>query len=1455
MSSRPERDVYPLSPMQQGMLFHSISGRTGQAAASDVYVQQLSCRLRGTLQVESFQASWEAILRRHTVLRTAFAWRGLPEPLQVVGEQVRLPLEELDWRAAAEELQAERLRELTVSERLAGFDLGRAPLMRVKLIRLSDTVHQFVWTWHHIILDAWSVPMLLGELFAGYEAGVAGATLQLGPVRPYKDFVAWQRSQDPAAAESFWRRNLEGFQEPTPLGIDRIGGDTSDAGSGYGLDFLEVPVAEVEALRETARRARLTLNTLVQGAWALLLSRYSGEEDVLFGTAVAGRPPELPGVEQMVGLLINTLPVRVRVTPEARVGEWLDELQRLQAETRRYEHSPLIDVQGWSSVPRGRQLFDSLLVFENAPLDLQRLQGGSLELVDYDFVERANFPLTVMMEVRTRSKVGVGYDRRRFDRPSMLRMLHHLRTLLGQLTGDRQRKLRELDYVTDDERRDLIERWSRGVAPGPPVASETRSISRLFELQVQATPDAPAATFSPEEGVEVTFTYGQLNEQANRFARRLQTLGIGVEDRVAIIAGASMLRLVAILGVMKAGGAYVPMDPAAPTDRLRDMVADCGARLVLAEPGRVESLAGIANTITLDEQWASEGSGENLPDAAGADNLAYLIYTSGSTGRPKGVAVRHGSLRHLVEAQIAAFRIIPTSRVLQFASLSFDASVSEIFTTLLAGARLYLAPRHVLVPSRELLTRMERWGITTVTLPPSVLSRLPASALPSLETLVVAGEACPAELASRWAAGRRFLNAYGPTEVTVCASVTEALASDGGKPSIGRALGEARVYVLDELLRPVAAGVTGELYVGGPGIARGYWNRPDLTAASFLPDPFSGIAGARLYRTGDQARFLTGGDLEFIGRRDDQVKVRGFRIELGEVEAALRADPSLREAAVVAESTDGEERRLVAYVVPSDTPPKLEWWPSIAEYLVYDELAYHAMTSDERRNDSYRAAFAQRVPGKVVVEVGTGPEALLSRFCAEAGARKIYAIEMLPDSHARATRRVRELGLEHRIEVILGDATKVQLPEPADICVSEIVGAIGGCEGAAVIMNGIRHLLGGNAEMIPVRSTTMYAPVELPEELLRDLAFGPLPARYVDRIFAEIGYPFDLRLSVKGLDRSHLLAAPQTFEDLDFSGPVDPEPRHQSRFRIERDGRIDGLLVWLTLDTGGGERIDILEHEHCWLPVFFPLFERLPVSAGDRIEGMAGTVLSDDSLHPDYFVEGTLHRKDAGPLPFRHDSAHHAPTFRGSAFYNRLFDGGVVPRLAADARPAKVGAFDATALKQRLRQRLPEQMVPELFVKLDRLPLMPSGKLDRRALPTVAVGRAAEAPRSLLPPRSEAERTIARIWQELLQIDGVGLQTNFFDHGGHSLLLLRVQDQVRAELGVEVSVTDLFKYPTVETLAQRLSEQQDAERPPDADAGTGQKRATARQQALSRMADRRQARSGTAGVAGKDEPQ
>jgi amino acid adenylation domain-containing protein len=1420
--------------MQQGMLFHTVS-----VPGSDVYVQQLACVLRGELQASAFRTAWETILERHAPLRTAFAWTGLPEPLQVVGRRVRLPLESLDWHDVPIELRAERLAMLRQDGRRRGFDLARAPLMRLTLVRLSDDTHHLIWTWHHTILDAWSVPVILEEVFAAYDALCEGRLPALAAVRPYGDFIAWLRTRDRAGPEGFWRGQLDGFTAPTPLGLgtESVGGDDS----GYGLEFLEVPAEEISGMRAAARAAGVTLNTVVQGAWALLLGRYCGQREVLFGTAVAGRPPELAGIETMVGLFINTLPVRVRIDPTTTLPAWLQALQQIQVEVRRHEHTPLADIQGWSCVPHGRPLFESLLVVEDFSSHRLRLSGGGLTLGDIDFVERAHFPLTVLMAVRDRSVLGVGFDRDRFDVAEMRRLLVHLRSLLTAMARGSDRQLAELDHLDPDERRLFLEEWSRAQQPVPDACRRAdQAISRLFEEQVRRSPDAPAAIFRAPEG-DVTLSYRALNAQANQLAWHLRGFGVGPEERAAICMEASLARLLAVLAVLKAGGAYVPLDPTLPTLLLQELIADCEPRVVLTQPGLTEAFSGIhaAPILALAEDWArtAKEPAENLPDGATPDNAAYLIYTSGSTGRRKGVVVTHTSLRRLVEAQLDAFRIGPHSRILQFASFSFDASVSEIFTALLAGARLYMAPRKLLLPSAEMMTLLDRWEIDTVTLPPSVLFRLPAAKLPALRTLIAAGETCPAELVTRWGAGRLFLNAYGPTEATVCATVAAVL-PDGVKPSIGRPVGEARVYILDDDMNPVSIGVTGQLHIGGPGVSRGYWRRPDLTAAAFVPDPFSGEPGSRLYRTGDLARFRPDGNIEYLGRLDDQIKIRGFRVELGEIEAILREQPSIREAAVLAVGDSGDNRRLVAFVVPAATEdtraPRPEWWPSIAEFFVYDELAYYAMASDERRNRSYRAAIDAQVPGRVVLEVGTGPEALLSRFCAEAGARKIYAIEKLEDSFRKARARVRELELEDRITVLHGDAAEITLPEPAEVCVSEIVGSIGGSEGAAVITNNVRRLLVPGARMIPERSVTLYAPVQLPDALLDRPGFGPLAARYADKIFAEVGRPFDLRLCVRGLDRSSLLGAARPFEDFDYRGPVEPEYRFETQFELERSGRFDGFLVWLTLDTGAGKKIDILNHEHCWLPVFFPASHPgQPVAAGDRIEAACGAVLCEDGLHSDYFIEGRLHRGGSEPVFFRHDAPRHARVFRDSPFHHAFFKDGAVPRV--DERAPAAG-FDGTALRERLRRRTPAHMVPSTIVPIDRLPLTSSGKLDRRAL-LASAGPGARAPPA---PRNETEILVARIWRDVLGLSAVDIRTNFFEHGGHSLLLLEVQDRIQKEADRSVEITDLFRYPTVESLALHLAKQRDANwEPPTEAASGGQTRASARQEALTRVSSRR----------------
>jgi hypothetical protein len=431
MSDPRAPDAYPLTPIQRGMLFHSVS-----AQDSDVYVQQLSSPLLGDLRIEDFQSAWEELLARHGVLRTAFAWKGLPEPLQVLGPRVKLPLEVLDWRDVPAEDRAAALTGLEKAERKRGFDLSRAPLMRLKLIRLEDDAHRLVWTWHHAILDAWSAPIVLDELFILYAALCDGRAAALEPSRPFKDFIAWQRAQGVAGAEEFWRSRLDGFEEPTPLDFGPAPQAGAGTDAGYSLEFIDLPAAEVTALRDAARAMGVTLSTVFLGAWALLLGRYADRRDVVFGTALAGRPPELDGVESMVGLFINTLPMRVAIPPEMPLGDWLRELQRDQTAMRRHEHTPLADVQTWSSVPRGMPLFESLLVFEDFASHRKVLAGGGLTMGAGNFVERASLPLSVTMTIGDVGRLGAGFEHGRFDMASILRMLGHLRTLLADMAQD-----------------------------------------------------------------------------------------------------------------------------------------------------------------------------------------------------------------------------------------------------------------------------------------------------------------------------------------------------------------------------------------------------------------------------------------------------------------------------------------------------------------------------------------------------------------------------------------------------------------------------------------------------------------------------------------------------------------------------------------------------------------------------------------------------------------------------------------------------------------------------------------------------------------------------------------------------------------------------------------------------------------------------------------------------------
>ncbi len=910
-------DIYPLSPLQQGMLFHSL-----YAPESGVYVIQYSCILAGALDVACFRAAWQRVVARHPMLRTAFFWHKLREPHQVVRAAVEVPWREEDWSDLDSQQQRERLDAELAADRRQGFDLAEAPLLRIALLRLAPDRFGFVWTYHHLLLDGWSCTLLLEELFEVYAALLCGSEPELPAVRPYRAYVDWLAARDMAEAEAFWRRELAGLAGPVQIGIGR----PLRAGEAHGDSELHtaLPAASSEQLQAFTRGHQLTSNTVAQGAWAILLSRYSGERDVTYGMVVSGRPAELSGVESIVGPFINTLPVRVGFDPAAPALAWLKQLQARQLTLRRFEHSPLSKVQKWSGAAPDAPLFDTLFVFENYPAAKRRGGDGlGLRVSGGQQVESTSFALTVTAEMTETLRLRVSFDRRAFDAVEIARLLDHLRNLTAALVDDPGRPLGELSLLGAAERHQLRSELNDTASALP---FET-SLCRLVGEQVERSPQRVAVRSEEHE-----LTYRDLDRSAGRLARRLRELGCGRGERVGVYMERSAGLVVALLAVLRAGAAYLPLSPEEPRERLAFMVEDSGVKVVLTQPSQLGDLAGIAVPavpVGLDPDDADRGEpdddGPTADDGgAGPDDPAYVLYTSGSTGRPKAVVVPHRGICNRLLWMQAAYRLTAADAVLQKTPFTFDVSVWEFFWPLLAGARLVVARPGGHRDPRYLADAIGRHTVTVVHFVPSMLRQFLAEPdlhpCAGLRLVICSGEALSDDLREGVLGrlGARLHNLYGPTEASVDVTAWHCRVGDTAVP-IGRPIENIQVYVVDDQLALAPWGVPGELVIGGVGLAQGYLARPDLTARAFVPDPLGGRPGARLYRTGDRVRLLPGGAIEFLGRIDHQVKVRGFRIELGEVETALARHPAVADAVVVARPDRlSGALRLVAYVVARD---------------------------------------------------------------------------------------------------------------------------------------------------------------------------------------------------------------------------------------------------------------------------------------------------------------------------------------------------------------------------------------------------------------------------------------------------------------------------------------------------------------------------------------------------------
>lgn len=894
-------DIYGLSPAQEGMLFHDLFEPN-----NGLYLLQLNIGLKGELDRPALKRAWQDLVARHPVFRSGFRWTPAGDTIQIVHREAFIEFGDLDLTADFVEEKRNRLESYLASDRARGFDPAEPPLIRVAIIEEEEERFRIICSYHHLIMDGWSLPIVLRDLFRFYEAHARGRPVQLERGSPYKAYIEWLRAQDLAIAEAYWRGTLQDVTAATPIGIEKSLRDR-DGRAGYAEAEIHLSIEATASLNAAAKAHQLTAGTAVQGMWVLLLSRYTGESEVVYGAVVSGRPAALAGVERIVGPFINTLPVVASVQGEAPACDWLRVLQNQLVEMRNFEYSPLAKVQGWSGIRKGARLFESIVAYENYPVDQAlRPEDADIQVTDYHIKEQTHYPVTLVVLPGERLSIRAIYDKRLFEPPAAGRMVEHLGRLLENVAEDLTRHIDSLNLLGDAERQKVVYGWNdthRGYPSG-------RCIHQMFEDQVDRAPHAVAVVHGGRR-----ITYAALNSRANQLAHYLISLGVGPESVAGVCLSRTPDLIVALLAVLKVGGAYLPLDPAYPGARLTFSLEESGARALLTESALLNLLPRHPQCVLIDQERSriAQGSETNPAVNAADRNLAYIIYTSGSTGTPKGVAIEHRSAARFVEWSVEQYTGEELNGVLASTSICFDISVYEIFAPLSSGGKIIFA-QNIL----ELLDMEARNEVRLIDTVPSAMTELvKAGGVPdSVITVNLAGEALPQKLVDKvYAASnaRRVLNLYGPTEDTTYS--TYAIIEKDTAVTIGRPISNSQVYILDRRMEPAPVGAAGEIYIGGEGLARGYLNRPELTAERFIPDRFTPGAGGRLYTTGDLARYLEDGRIEYLGRKDNQIKLRGFRIELGEIESVIAQHPSVESAVVIVQEAPRGDKQLTAYVV------------------------------------------------------------------------------------------------------------------------------------------------------------------------------------------------------------------------------------------------------------------------------------------------------------------------------------------------------------------------------------------------------------------------------------------------------------------------------------------------------------------------------------------------------------
>ena len=934
--SAPRREEIPLSYAQQRLWFAD-----RLEPGSTAYNMPFQWRFEGKMHRLGLQYALNEMVRRHEILRTTFPVRN-GVPTQKIAAELEFKLEEIDLQGFPPEEHEGQIKKIARQEMMWRFDLAQGPLWRMTWLRLDDDNHVLLGNLHHIVSDGWSQNIMLQEINQFYEAYLRNQPPALLPLPlQYADYAVWQREYFSGEALeeqlSYWRTQLAGLS-PLDLPTDYPRSEIKSRCAGS-VRF-QCSNKLTEDLKSLARHEGATLFMVVLAALQVLLSKYSGQDDIPVGAPIAGRIRK--ELENLLGCFINMLTLRTELTGAPTFREAIHRSRRTAVEAYRYQDIPFEKIVQELHTERDvsrTPLFDVMLAFHNMEFTSPRLHG--LRFIEWvDLSESAPFDFTLQMLETQGFNCRLSYARDLYTPETALRFLKHLNRVMEQMTATPDLRISDFSLLTQEELHQVLVEWNGASVP----ESLGQSVHTMFEQQVEKTPSATAVEY---EGAALT--YGELNSRANQMARYLRSLGVGLETPVALCMERCLELMVSILGVLKAGGAYVPLDPGLPKERLEWMLNDIEAPVVLMRSELAAGLQVQSRIVRMDDpsfqKLLSQERDTNLASGVQAENSVYFIYTSGSTGRPKAVVATHGALVNLTRCQQKVLGITPQDRFLQFLAPSFDPAVAEWTTTLLAGATLVLSPDPRRMLGADLAELLEEKRINYAGLPPSVLTSLPKDAeLRGIRVLLTGGATSPKEVVRRWSKGRKMFNIYGPTEATISVTMTQLSEFDVSAP-IGQPLDNVRAYVLDKDMNPAPPGMRGELYVGGAGVTRGYWKCPDMTAGRFLPNPFSTSGGERLYRTGDIVRWRSDKKLEFVGRVDEQVKIREQRIELGEIETVLRQHKGIRDVKVIVREDQPGDKRLVAYVVPETEVVEEARLPGELRAGLREKLPYYMVPS------------------------------------------------------------------------------------------------------------------------------------------------------------------------------------------------------------------------------------------------------------------------------------------------------------------------------------------------------------------------------------------------------------------------------------------------------------------------------------------------------------------------------